>query len=508
MMSGMTPRRHVLVALGLAALASCSGDERDDREVAATANRDGLVLRAQIRGGGDALHVRTTVRNERATAVHLVPDQCGRVTEVLLPRTRFQPEGRSWSGSVQAAKAFVLRDQRSRQGPDRFHPRRPGDTSSTPPPCTRPARPVRLPPGGEIAERWELPLAAAYGFQEVGSAGSVVRAEVVEAEAPDELEFLDVLPAGEADDRRAGRNLRIERATSSVIDVAPSRAPSGASLGQVFDRLLADPALRRWIDAQPSTSWRLAQLTPSSPFVRTPQRQQVRLRLVTTRYERAALAFAREDGSDVSVDLPGDADRTRVFPRRAGSRPPGIALIDEPHGYVLHEDVLPGSVTLPSGRLVVGEYLLDEKPLDVRVRPGSYPVHVTLARYRGRGSPDVALATMVLSNEPTIRWKAAGSFAVDGGSATFTSPEGVAYLRQTFERDEAEWTAVHERVFDSRVAHDYLVTQYSLDNGRNLVEASSGVGDGAYPVFVGYDGRGRPTRVVADFLLLHLDWPA
>ena len=41
----------------------------------------------------------------------------------------------------------------------------------------------------------------------------------------------------------------------------------------------------------------------------------------------------------------------------------------------------------------------------------------------------------------------------------------------------------------------------------NLVEFSSGNGDGVYPVFVGYDSAGEPTRVVVDFYLFHLDWP-
>jgi hypothetical protein len=39
------------------------------------------------------------------------------------------------------------------------------------------------------------------------------------------------------------------------------------------------------------------------------------------------------------------------------------------------------------------------------------------------------------------------------------------------------------------------------------VQFSSGNGDGGYPVIVGYDAAERPTRVVVDLYLLHLDWP-
>jgi hypothetical protein len=41
----------------------------------------------------------------------------------------------------------------------------------------------------------------------------------------------------------------------------------------------------------------------------------------------------------------------------------------------------------------------------------------------------------------------------------------------------------------------------------NLVQFSSGNGDGGYPVFVGYDAFRRPTCLVVDFYLLHMDWP-
>ena len=35
----------------------------------------------------------------------------------------------------------------------------------------------------------------------------------------------------------------------------------------------------------------------------------------------------------------------------------------------------------------------------------------------------------------------------------------------------------------------------------NIVLFSTGYGDGGYPVYVGFDADGRPTRVVIDFLI-------
>jgi hypothetical protein len=70
------------------------------------------------------------------------------------------------------------------------------------------------------------------------------------------------------------------------------------------------------------------------------------------------------------VSLPGEEDRTRVFERRAGSLPPEIELIPEPDGYTMTDDLLMGEVVLPTGRIVVGEYLLEVDQLDVAVLPG------------------------------------------------------------------------------------------------------------------------------------------
>ena len=69
---------------------------------------------------------------------------------------------------------------------------------------------------------------------------------------------------------------------------------------------------------------------------------------------------------------PGTAFRTREFPRVAGTLPPGIAALPD-SDYTLGEDLRIGDVLLPSGRVVVGEYLFDAEPLGFAVTPGAYP---------------------------------------------------------------------------------------------------------------------------------------
>ena len=163
---------------------------------------------------------------------------------------------------------------------------------------------------------------------------------------------------------------------------------------------------------------------------------------------------------------------------------------------------------LPSGRAIVGEYLFDADPLGFAVAPGAYPAHATLARYNDEGVDSVAFATLVLSDAPTVRWEEATNIAVDGGTTTITSVEGRDELGRVFEDDQLGSMQLDEDIFYSMVAHDSLGTEWELTPDTNLVRVSSGNGDGGYPVYVGYDAAGNPTRVVVDFLLLHLAWPA
>ena len=472
-------------------------------------DRDGLVLQAEMHATANSVVIEVVVRNDRTELVHLASDQCGRVTEARLVRTQFEPEGDRWSGSVQAVKDLILDDKLSSQPADRFHPRVPGDPSERVPECNRPERPIPLGSGDAIVERWELPLDSATVLAEVGSAASVVRLEVVEARSPDELEFIDIYQDRFADEERRGRNLRIEAPAESVVRQAPPAEGERLSLGELFDRLIVNEELRGWIEAQPADSWMLADLTPASPEFDDPELAHVHLRVVTTEFERAARVVAEPDGSEATVELPGPEARTRDFARRPGTIPPGVDLIHEPESFALTEDLVLPALLLPFGRVVIGEYLLtpEEWALDMTLPQGRYPVHATLARYREQDFDTVALATLLVSSEPTVRWEEAGVVGVDGGSTTITSAEGAQALIELIERDEAEWFAFNEEeVFESLAAHDYLATEVAVGD-VNLAHFSSGVGDGGYPIFVGYDAADRPTRIVVDFLLLHLDWP-
>ena len=178
--------------------------------VTLSGEHDRLTLQAGVTNTGHSIAVDVVLRNERVESVVVVPDQCGRVVDVELERTEFRPEGRQWEGSVQAVKDLVLADQAFLDRPDSFAPRRVADSSSAVPTCSRPDRPTTLEPGQAVAERWELPFEDSVALQELGSDGTVVSLEAVEARDPSELEFLDILPADAEDDARQVRVVRAE----------------------------------------------------------------------------------------------------------------------------------------------------------------------------------------------------------------------------------------------------------------------------------------------------------
>jgi hypothetical protein len=474
----------------------CAGDDKP--AVTASADHSGLTLEVSLRPTGGSLRAETVLRNTRDTEVHLDATQCGRATEVILARTAFEPEGQSYTGSLDAVKQLVLRQQRSNQIDDSFAPRR-GPDGSEVPECVRPTQPVTIPPGGMITESWELPFTTAYGLAEVGTAHMDVRAAAVESVAADKLGFIDVLPPGQADEARQGRVVSAATPASAVLDRAPTRPNTDPSLGQRFDTMIGAAAIRSFIAAQPADSWRRATITPTAagPW---------EFRAVTTGFERAMRVDLAPDGSVVgSAEIPTAQDRARVFERRPATLPPGIAVIPEPDTPTLTDDVVAGHLSLPSGRVVADSTLIGTvESMSQVAAPGAYPVFVTVGRLPGAAEDQVAFASLVVSDSPTVSWVPGTTVAVDGGTAAFTSAEGSARLAGLGET--ANLAAV-DAAFDSLTAHDDLITEVPIGEGTDLAMFASGYGDGTYGVYVGLDADGRPTRYVMDFAIVHLGWP-
>ncbi|MFL5640743.1 MAG: DUF4241 domain-containing protein [Chloroflexota bacterium] len=493
----LTLRSRFLVAVVSVALASIACGPADPPSVTVSGDQNGLTLDVSLRRTGDSLRADTVVRNTRDTPIHLDTTQCGRVSEVILSRTVFQPEGKTYAGSLGAVKGLLLHQQRSSQFSDLFAPRRDGRGSDVPD-CVRPTAPVTIPPRGSIAESWELPFASAYALSEVGSDHAVIRSSAVESVAADKLGFLDIVAPGDADAIRAGRVAVAETPASVVLDRPPTRPRAGASAGEQFDRMIETASVRDFIEAQPADAWRDARirLEPSGGST---------FHAVTTAYERAMSASLGPDGTVVGEPrLPTATDEARAFDRRPSTLPPGIAVIPEPETPVLTEDVIPGRLSLPSGRVVAdGALIGPATSLPDVATPGLHDVFVTVGRLPGVKDDQVAFASLVASDAPIVSWVRRSAIAVDGGYAGFISAEGSEHLDALGGGADAAL----DEAFDSLTAHDDIVTQVPVGDGLDVAVFTTGYGDGRYDVYVGLDANGKPARYVIDFAIVHLVWP-
>jgi hypothetical protein len=288
-------------------------------------------------------------------------------------------------------------------------------------------------------------------------------------------------------------SVAVTRPVSTVADWKISY-PEGRSDGQRFDTLLADPAVRRALAAEPAAGWREAALSVVGGADE--------LKAVSARYERAFVAVG--DGKRVQLVAPGPADRVLPYPEAPADLPPGIELTSDPAGYVATRDVLAGALQLPSGRLAVDSLFDARTPVvDERARPGAHPFRVTLAKPVGGSVESVALATLVVSDRPTVRWRYVLPVGVEGSTAMFSSEEGARIRAALLPEDAA---AAYDGDADALAARLHVADR-DLGQGANLMTFATGAGDGGYNLYVGLDADGKPTRYVLDCELLDLDWP-
>ncbi len=156
-----------------------------------------------------------------------------------------------------------------------------------------------------------------------------------------------------------------------------------------------------------------------------------------------------------------------------------------------------GTLEAATGILVVGDLGYDAMtlaPLAQRVTPGRYPVDVSIAFKR------VAALRVKLSNEPVAAWRPAdmgdGGHVVGVDAANVAICDVSALMHITARQKEKQ--------FEKFAALDDVAsaTMLSLARTHDTVIASSGYGDGAYPVYWGVDASGNPAVLLVDMLVL------
>jgi Protein of unknown function (DUF4241) len=196
-----------------------------------------------------------------------------------------------------------------------------------------------------------------------------------------------------------------------------------------------------------------------------------------------------------------------------------------PHGrFVLERHELP-PLALPSGRLVACDLAVepDALPLAVRLRPGSYPVELSVARFDG-GDQRVAFAALRLTPEPPVTWRPAAlegqdpaatggrglpGFGVDSATAAYYDADCREALRRWAERDPDWYGELADRLEGTYIdTCSWAVVPIPDAPGLNVALFSSGMGDGFYTTHLGHDGAGGLCCVATEFGIAGAGAPA
>jgi hypothetical protein len=185
-----------------------------------------------------------------------------------------------------------------------------------------------------------------------------------------------------------------------------------------------------------------------------------------------------------------------------------------------------GEMEIVSGRvLLVDPFLMStrDEPLALQVRPGRYPVDLAVAD-AGESGQRVALARLLLSSAPAVRWAIAVTdqqdattlkgdeifgYFVDAGTGAFVDAAVPAWLATEYPQSNYEEYAA---VTDDWIRRGEAAAEaLGIPYGFALIERlgrgdaamfSSGWGDGDYASWVGYDTDDRPVAIVTDFAVI------
>jgi hypothetical protein len=158
-------------------------------------------------------------------------------------------------------------------------------------------------------------------------------------------------------------------------------------------------------------------------------------------------------------------------------------------------------IALPSGRLVVGDPLVDiynTEPLTQAVPPGRYSVRLALAT----GLDGVVASCVRFVADTPVRWEPTEPerHGVDSGMSGLIDYQVACRLQ----RKSSEWFERHiNRCSDALdSAHEpWANRRLDRETGANLLLFRTATGDGHYPSFYGYAANGDLVCLVTDYFL-------
>ena len=174
-----------------------------------------------------------------------------------------------------------------------------------------------------------------------------------------------------------------------------------------------------------------------------------------------------------------------------------------------------GNIKLSSGRIIACDPLHTDEygiPFTYEFPKGEFPVQLSVAQ---TGDGDlVAFARIKFSDEPVVKWELAlqkdqkaypvgdgeyDGFGIDGGIGIFVDEEAKKSLDKSNLIDDALYDPLMKEM-DKHYHNTWRYAMYNL-GGHNLASFTTGMGDGRYATYIGFDATGKPCRLLSDFNL-------
>jgi hypothetical protein len=190
-------------------------------------------------------------------------------------------------------------------------------------------------------------------------------------------------------------------------------------------------------------------------------------------------------------------------------------------GTVHHQAL--GDLLLPSGRLVAydpSDWAPEpQQPFAQPVAPGGHPVELRVVRLAD-GDARTLCAVIRFGAEEPERWELAllpgqdvarletgevFAYPVGSGTGCFCDPKATPQLLKMVNEwmdDDQSALALHQAMSDTYV-DTWEWANMALGDDVNVVAFSTGIGDGAYPVWLGYGASSSlPVVAINDFGLI------
>lgn len=172
-----------------------------------------------------------------------------------------------------------------------------------------------------------------------------------------------------------------------------------------------------------------------------------------------------------------------------------------------------GDLNLPTGKIVANDPLafFEHNSFKIAVPSGSYPVFAHILHFETFGCSDkrVGFAEIKFNDNIPVRFKLAqrddengkNDYGVDSGTGGFMDLE-TDKLR--IGEDEDAWEPMEKQLFEN-YKNTYCTTNYFIDETHNMILFSSGVGDGGYTSYFGYDKTGNICNLTTNFDVIDIE---